>query len=242
VAIVFVQQKAAQSTTSVSSFTTSAMTVTAGNALASATSGNNADTTTTTDSKSNVYNRESVTAGTGMQINLELATNAIAGATTFTGTPASSQFVGICVHEYSGVALAPVEANNGQTDPIGTSQTVTCGALNPPSLNDLYLSVWTHQGTANESFTPAAGWTLRANLTNTTNQPLGSEELIGSGSQVGSATLGGGGTPLWACVGMALRAADQPVPDDGGNPNYVATDFPMTDRGFGLPRNSFASE
>lgn len=228
----FVQQKALQSTSSVLSLTTSAMTVTAGNSLASATSGNNPDSITTTDSKGNVYNRESITAGTGMQINLELATNAVAGSTTFTATPTSSQFVSICVHEISGTASAPVEANNGQIDPVGTSQIVSCGELNPPSLNDFYLVVWTHQGTANESFTPAPGWTLRSNLTNTVNQPLGSEELIGSGKQVGSATLGGGGTPLWACVGMALRAADQPTPDDGLNPNFVVMDFPFADRGF----------
>lgn len=232
----YVQQKAVQSTSSVSSLTTSAMTVTAGNAIASATCANGDGSTVpslaTTDSKSDVYLIQ-VTRDEEvfMIVQWEIATNIVGGSTTFTVTPSYARFVSIVAHEYSGVALAPIEGV-AQGWSFG-SQLPNPGPLAPVSAGDLFLSAWTHGGGINETFTPNTGWTLRGNLTPTANMPLGTEELIGSGTQTGSATLSGAGAPAWACAAMALRAADVAAPDNGNNPNFVFTDFPMADRGFG---------
>lgn len=228
----FVRQKVEQSTTSVTSFTTSAMTVTAGDALVVATSANGIPAITISDSKGDVFATEVSFPSYSGIVQWDFSSSAVGGSTTFTVTADASWFLSIAVQEYSGVASAPLEGN---AQDFGSSQIPNPGPLNPASVGDLYLSAWSHDGSGNETFTPGPGWTLRANLTNTANAPLGTEEFIGSGSQVGKATLSGSATPRWICVAMALRAADVAAPDDGASPNYIAADFPAASRGFGDP-------
>lgn len=234
----FVQQKTVQSTSSVSSLTTTSMTVTAGNELVSATCGSTNVSSVppdlaTTDSKSDLFVKE-VTRQSDQfgAIQLEFSSGAVGGATTFTVTPNFSTFISIAVKEYSGVADYPVESSvNAQ----GFGQLFSPGALLPPSVGDLYISAWTHAGSGSQTFTAASGWTLRSNLTNTANMPLGSEDFIGSGSQVGSCSISGGTDVSWGCVAIALRAADVAAHNDEDSPNYAQPEFPMTDRGFNEP-------
>lgn len=215
------------------SLTTSAMTVTAGHALAVCSCDNVGVSPTAgltiTDSQADIYGTQAEHASGASRAQWDLATNVAGGSTTWTVTSGISGFLAICAQEYSGTALAPVEAI-GATG--GTNQTPNPGSLLPPSIGDLYLSAWTHGGSASETFTPNTGWTLRSNLTNTANMPLGSEELIGSGLQVGSATLSGASVPYWDCVAMALRAADVAAPDDGNSPNFIPSTDPLINRGF----------
>lgn len=227
--IAFVQQQVIQSTSSVASLTTSAITVAAGNALAVCSSENYPATIIVTDSKGDSFNTASTNIESGIQgAQVDIATGAVGGSTTVTITPQFTAFLGICVQEYSGVADAPIESASSAWE--SSSSVVLPPAVDPPSLGDLYLSAWTHNGAVNQTFTPNSGWTLRSNLTNTANMPLGSAELIGSGPQIGSATLSAAAT--WSVAVMALRAADVAAPDDSVSPNFVASDFPMTDRGF----------
>jgi hypothetical protein len=231
VANLFVQQKTVQSTSSVSSLTTSAMTVTAGNALVAASSANGSVGLVTTDSQGDVFAIEVASVSPFLQIvQYELATGAAGGSTTWTLTPSASAFVSLAVQEYAGMAVSPVDTvGHGQ----GAGSTPTPGSLDPVPAGDAYVSAWTHDGGANQTFTPAPGWTLRSTLTLTANMPLGTEELIGSGPQEGRVTLGAPAPATWDCVAMALRAADVAAPDDGNNPNFVVAEFPMANRGFG---------
>src|SRR4051812_17716372 len=100
----FVQQKTEQSTTNVTSFTTSAMTVTAGNAVAVASCANNyAVTLTITDSVGDAFARQiDADESISQRVQWDLATNVVGGSTTFTVTSSLSKFLSIAVHEYSG--------------------------------------------------------------------------------------------------------------------------------------------
>lgn len=221
--IAFVQQKTGQSTTSVSSFTTAAMTVTAGNTLAAASSANIGDPTTqaVSDSQGDVFTAQIKSSSSADQsAQWDVADAAVGGSTTFTVTVSSgSVFLSLGVHEYSGVAEAGVEST---TRGDGADSSPTPGVLAPPSAGDLYLSAWTHSGTLSQTFTPNSGWTLRANLTNTANMPLGAEQLIGSGSQTGSVTLVGGAA-TWDIAALALRAADVGAPDPNAQLAFIVS-------------------
>lgn len=231
-AIAFVQQKAEHSTSLVASFTTSVLTVTASDALAVCLVAWSSHplTASTTDSQSDGFSTEiSELDNVAQLVQWDLATDTVGGSTTVTVTPSESAYITICVQEYSGVALAPVEAVVHAYAPV--SADVNPGTLTPPSAGDLYLSAWTHSGSANETFTPNPAWTLRSNqFQNTSSMPLGSEDVIGSGPQIGSATISS--VTAWVCVGMALRAGDIAPPDDSLSPNFIVQDFPMANRGF----------
>lgn len=231
------QKTASQSTSSVTSFTSAAITVTAGNALAVCSCdnvgwSNPSAGLSMTDSLGDLFAQAINWTSRFTRAQWDLATGCTGGSTTVTVTSGVAAFVSLCAQEYSGVASSPIEeVNHGE----GAGLAVDPGVLNPPSAGDVYLSTWTHDGVGNESFTAAASWTLRSNLTTTANMPLGSEEFIGSGSQTGTATLGGAATPNWTAVAMALHAADVTPPSNEDNPNFVQTDFPAADRGFTEP-------
>lgn len=226
--IAFVQQKVEQSTTSVASFTTSAMTVTAGNALVSGTSVNLNTPMVTTDSRGDVFapqiDEETPSSGGLVErVQLDVAFGAVGGSTTFTVTPTSPGFVSIGVLEFSGAASSVETESHGRYGTGQIDQICNPGPIEPPSAGDLYLSAWTHSGVGSETFTPAAGWTLRANLTNTANMPLGSASFIGSGLQTGTCTLSGSAAPVWDAVVLAIRAADVSAPDPNGNPVFMVS-------------------
>lgn len=198
-----------QSTTAVASFTTTAITVTAGNAVVatmSASAGSLQTAVTATDSKLDAFSH-SVTkanaAGT-LVCGIDVAPSLAGGSTTFTVTPNATGFCSISAQEYSGMAAAPKEATNSGE---GSTTAVSPGAVNPASSGDLYVSCWTHDGTT-IAFTFNAsgeGWTQRSNLTNGANQPLGSQDIITSGSKTGSATLASAAN--WECCVGTFKAA-----------------------------------
>lgn len=205
----FVQQKAEQSTSSVASFTSTSMTVTEGNAIVACMCASMNGTLTTTDNNGGKYTQSVIknNATNAQSVSISSATGCRGGATTFTVTPQSSSFCSISAQEYSGLAL--VHPDDGTTNSgEATSLNVNPGAVNPPNLNDLYVAAWVHNGSASQTFTynvSGEGWTARANLTNTTREPLGSQDFIGSGSKTGSATISSG-PPVWDAVVATFRA------------------------------------
>lgn len=203
------QLKEGQSTLAVASFTTTAMTVTAGNAAVACMSGSATGivSVTASDSLADAHsNSVSKVRGTGGQmVAIDVFPTLAGGSTTWTVTPDRNSFVSICVTEHSGMHATPKEGTNtGEA----ASQAVSPGAINPATASDLYVSCWTHDGSGSQTFTAGGGATLRGNQTNTANQPLGSEDFVGSGSQTLSATLSGAANPTWdAAVGTFKAAA-----------------------------------
>jgi hypothetical protein len=212
-AIRFVQQKTEQSTSSVSSFTTTAMTVDAGNAIVACMSAARTATTSlvASDSNGDAFTLAifKVGAPNGGAVSIYVAPVLAGGSTTFTVTPDASDFVSISAQEYSGmVRVSPSEATNSGGPTAGT--TASPGAVNPASVNDLYVACWTHNGTTSQLFptNPSGeGWILRSNLTNTANMPLGSQDLVASGSKTGNRTLSASAT--W----VAAVATFKPLAD-----------------------------
>lgn len=203
---VFIQQKAEQSTSSVSSFTTTAMTVTGGNSIVACMSCNVNNTLTASDSQVNSYHTAVTKSASVTSVAIAEATNIKPGSTTFTVTPGAAAFCSISAQEYSGMIYASPEEATNSAGPTN-STAVNPGAVNPSSLGDIYVACWTHDGSGNQSFTPnvsGEGWFLRGNLTNTANQPLGSQDLVSSGSRTGSATLSA--TANWVAAVATFRA------------------------------------
>jgi hypothetical protein len=210
-AIAFVQQKAEQSTSSVASFTTSAMTVSSANAIVACTCGSVSTLTSlvVSDSAGDAYSLavfKAATPGLGGSVSIYSAPVLAGGSTTFTVTPNVNAFVSISAQEYSGmVTSSPGEATNNGT---GTSTTTSPGAVNPATANDLYVACWSHNGSTSQTFptNPSGeGWNLRSNLTNTTNQPLGSQDLVSSGSKTGNRTISASAS--WVSIVATFKAA-----------------------------------
>lgn len=200
----FIQQKAEQSTSSVSSFTSTAMSVAAGNSIVACMccNINTATSLVASDSKSNAYTLAKLQSTINGGVSIYVAPLILGGSTTYTVTPSSAAFVSISAQEYSGMlTVNPGEATNG-AGPT-SSNNISPGAVNPASTNDLYVACWSHSGAASQTFTAnlsGEGWTLRSNLTNTANQPLGSQDIVSSGSRTGSAGLGGAAAIWYAAV------------------------------------------
>lgn len=230
--IAFVQQKTEQSTSSVSSFTTSPLTVTAGHTLVVASSANKSGpgiNLVITDSVGDAFATAVISevTPTGQRVQWDVADGVAGGSMTATVTMTGDTGVlSIAVQEYSGATAAVETTSTGQASDHAPS----CGDLVPPSAGDLYLMACTHNGSANETFTAGGGFTRRSNLTLTANMPLGTEELITSGLQTGSATYGGAGAVSWNAAGLTIRSADVSAPDPGLQ--FVGVDFPRSDRGF----------
>lgn len=205
------QQKAEQGTSSAAFFTSTAMTVTAGNGLVACMCTNANTTLTATDSKSDAYTPAVTNSQIGVTTGIAVAPIIAGGSTTFTVTPGVNGFSSICVTEHSGMATtSPGEAtNSGQA----TSANINPGAVNPATANDLYVACWAHGGgTLTFTFNVSGeGWTQRSNLTNSVNEPLGSQDLVASGSKTGSATLSGSATHC-ECVATFKAAVSTQVP------------------------------
>lgn len=197
-----------QSTAAVALFTTTAITVTAGNAVVVSMCAANNTTITASDSKSDAYTNALTRSTAGGSIGISVAPVLVGGSTTFTVTPGTNSFVSISAAEYSGMATsAPAEATNQAG---ASSQNVSPGAVNPASSGDLYVAAWVHSGALDQTFTynvSGEGWTARSNLTLTANEPLGSQDLVSSGSKTGSATLSGAANPAWNAVVATFKAA-----------------------------------
>jgi hypothetical protein len=203
--ILFIQQKNEQSSVAVSSFTSSSMTVTAGNAIVQDMSGNatGINTLTASDDKVDTFKTAAWKHQTGGTPNdlvtIAWAVNIVGGSTAFKVTPDVSAVVSLCAKEYSGLS-ATTETSAGAE---ASSSTISPGAVTAPTPNSLYVAAWTHDGSLSQTFTfnlSGQGWTARSNLTSTTLQPLGSQDIIGTGSKTGSAGVVGGSV-LWdACV------------------------------------------
>lgn len=228
-AVPFVQLKAEQSTSSVSSFTSSAMTVAGGNAIVACMSASTVSLSSlvASDSKSNPYSLAVFKAGSssGATVSIYVAPTIAGGSTTYTVTPSSSCFVSISAQEYSGIRpTSPGEATNSAGPTSSTA--VNPGAVSPASLGDLYVACWSHDGSANQAFTfnvSGEGWNQRSNLTNTTNMPLGSQDLVSSGSRTGSATLASSAqwvaaVATFKMVPSAVGAHARPFPFRPGSP------------------------
>lgn len=230
--IAFVQQKVEQSTSSVSSFTTSSMTVTAGHTLVVASSANKSGAginLAITDSVGDAFATAVISEvePSGQRVQWDVSDGVAGGSMTATVTMTGDTGVlSIAVHDYSGATAAVQTTSAGQASDHAPS----CGELLPPSAGDLYVMACTHNGSANETFTAGSGFTRRANLTLTANMPLGTEDLVSSGSQIGSATYGGAGAVSWNAAGLTIRAADVSAPDPGLQ--FIGVDFPRSDRGF----------
>lgn len=192
-AIAFVQMKAAQGTSSAASFTTTAMTTTGGNAIVSCmgTNGGALTSLNASDSIPNTYTNGVITKFISFgNVAIGVARSITGGSTTFTVTPNAARFSSISAQEYSGFGSSNEATNSGSAS---ASAAVSPGAVNPASSNDLYVACWTHDGSVSQAFTfnvSGEGWNQRSNLTNTANSPLGSQDLVSSGSKTGSATLG----------------------------------------------------
>lgn len=196
----FIQQVAEQSSSAVTSFTTSAMTVTAGNAVvlcvvANTPTGN----TVVSDSLGNRYDAANTQLTAATRLSIFRATQIKGGSTTYTVVPGASAFCTVSAQEYSGMSVNPIDAYASATAVSGTASP---GAVNPASSNALYVACGTHDsGTVTFTFNASGeGWAQRANLTDATKMPLWSQDLASaSGSKTGSATMGGSVT--WAsCV------------------------------------------
>lgn len=200
--------RAEQSSSSVASFTTTAMTVTAGNAIVVSSCVNANTTIAITSTPADTYSQAVIKSSgiTGQSVAIDANASITGGSTTWKITPGAAGFCSVGAQEYTGMktsAAIDTATNTGE----GTSQAVDPGAVNPPNSNDLYVSAWTQNGSGNQTFTAGGGFTLRANLTNTSFQPLGSEDLVASGSQDGSATLSGAANPGWDAVAATFIAA-----------------------------------
>lgn len=213
--IAFVQQKAEQSTSSVSSFTTTtSMNVGVSNAIVMCIAGSivSLSSLVASDSQGNAYILARFAAGSPSagSLSIYVAPRVAGGATFFTATPNISSFVTICAQEYSGLQnITPTEVT-GQNAASSVSS-IVAPAMTPPSDNDLYISCWTHDGSASQTCTFDAtgeGWQARSNLSNTANQPLFSQDLVASGTKKGSFTGGTPATYAWLVLGATFRAAD----------------------------------
>ena len=217
------QEISAQSTSSVTSFTTGSLTVTATNsAVACMSSSTTSATLDASSTPSSTWATSIVNSLANGSTSIARTVSLAGGSTTFTVTPSAAQFVSIGVVEYTGMATTtPDEATNSAT---ATSLNVNPGAVNPASTGDLYVACWTHNGAADQTFTfnvSGEGWTARANLTLTANQPLGSQDLINaSGSKTGSATISSG-PPVWVAAVATYKAAPVVVVAQ----NYKAVDI-----------------
>lgn len=221
----FVQQKVEQSTTNVASFTTSAFTVTAGDTLVVASCANKSGpgiNLAITDSVGDAFATAVISEVTpsGQRVQWDTTASSAGGSMTATVTmTGDTGFLSIAVHDYSGGTGAVETSNTGQASDHAPS----CGALSPPSASDLYVMACTHNGSANETFTAGGGFTRRANLTLTANMPLGTEEFITSGLQIGSATYGGAGAVSWNAAGVTVRAGDVSAPDPNVNLMFMVS-------------------
>lgn len=201
--------KAEQSTSSVTSFTSTAMTVTAGNGIVACMCSSINNTLVASDSTVSTYNQAVIKQNTisVQTVAISVATGITGGSTTYKVTPGASAFCSISAQEYSGLASGnPSDATTNTGEAASTA--VNPGAVNPPGTGDLYVAAWVHNGSVSQAFTfnvSGEGWNQRANLTNTANQPLGSQDFIGSGSKTGSATLGTSAT--WDAAVATFKAA-----------------------------------
>ena len=185
----FVQLKAEQSTSSVSSFTTTAMTVTAGNGLVACMCSSINGVIGASSSKGDSFSAVVSNLAAFGSVTIAVARNAVGGSTTFTATPSGTAFCSISAQEYTSFGSTNEAVNSAQAT---GSTAVNPGAVNPASAGDLYVACWTHDGSVNQTFTfnvSGEGWQTRSNLTLTANMPLGSQDFYGSGSKTGSATL-----------------------------------------------------
>lgn len=209
----FVQMATGFSTSSVSSFAASAMTVTAGNAIVVCMAANTVGGTSllASDNLRNSYitaiYKFDVTAGIASCIGRSI--RVLGGSTTVTATPNAASFISLSAQEYTGMAdgLGPTSQN------VQTSANMSPLAVTPvwPAI---YVCCWTHNGGANQSFTyniSAEGWYGRANLTATADEPLGSQDLLSSGTRTGSATIVGPAATFVAVVATFQLLSDVAV-------------------------------
>src|SRR4051812_38540085 len=112
----FIQQKAEQSTSSVASFTTTAMTTGAGNSIVACmgTNGGSLTSLNASDSKSDSYTNGVVTNFTAnTNVAIGWAKNITGGSTTFTATPNSARFCSISAQEYGPLGASSEATNTG---------------------------------------------------------------------------------------------------------------------------------
>lgn len=231
----FVQQKAEQSTSSVASFTTTAMTVSPANSIVMCLSASDAANTAivASDSAANPYALAVFkTGGVGAgNVSIYSAPVIAGGSTTFTGTPNTSAFVSISAQEYSQVVKSsPGDAVNSAS---GNGTQISPGAVTPSVAGCLYVACWTDGSGTSPTFPTqpsAEGWALRSNLTNTANMPLGSQDLINSGTKTGNRTMSA--IAAWTAAVATFRLAPfitpprcRPFPYATGSPPSRSSPF-----------------
>lgn len=144
------------------------------------------------DNRGNTYNQavyaQSANAAHDAQVHIWYAENVA------TGNPFTVTFhengcdIAFALHEYSGVATSG--ALTGTASSTGNSTTASTGAINPADSGSLYVGAMSHVGSTR---TLTESWTLRAEQeAGNTGAVMAMQELVSSGSQTGTWTIGTG--------------------------------------------------
>ena len=190
---------------------------TAGNLIVVYVLWDNPGTVTVSDTKGNTYTPGTArqTWGTSWSSEVFYVSNVLGGTNTVKATfgTALTSFGIVYAHEYSGVATAsPLDASSSA---VGTAASMSSGAVNATSANDLLFAAG---ASANTVTTPGTGFSARlTSFGNLTEDRLAST----TGSYAGTATQNG---TAWVMQLVAFRAGHS-----GGN------------GGTTLPSGSFSS-
>ncbi len=173
---------------------------TAGNLIVAYVVWNNTGTVTVSDSKGNTYTAGTARQTWGSNFSSEVfyAPNIAGGANTVKATfgTALTSFGIVYAHEYSGLATAsPVDVS---ASAVGTTASMSSGAVSTTSANDLLFAAGVSSDTVT---TPGTGFTARlTGFGNLTEDRLAST----TGSYAGTATQNG---TTWVMQLLAFKAA-----------------------------------
>ena len=173
---------------------------TAGNLIVVYVLWDNPGTVTVSDTKGNTYTPGTArqTWGTNWSSEVFYVSNVLGGTNTVKATfgTALTSFGIVYAHEYSGVATAsPLDASSSA---VGTAASMSSGAVNATSANDLLFAAG---ASANTVTTPGTGFSARlTSFGNLTEDRLAST----TGSYAGTATQNG---TAWVMQLVAFRAA-----------------------------------
>jgi len=229
----FIQQVSAHRSAVASLTLTPAASVTQGNrlvVLVGVWSSAGATAASVTDSAGNAYvELLHFQASEQTEMSVWSAPITVGGGTrpTITVRPTSTADVGAVVSEYAGLSTAPdasvVDQMAHATGTTGAATSVSSGATPATGAgNELAIGMYVDSGFG-DTLTPASGWTQRANVSNTGNMELLSEDqTLASAGATPNASVGTGANTTWLMSTVVLRAAAPSSPTAPAAPGAVS--------------------